>query len=314
MGRGVQGIALRGLHLHKRPQALGHIVDCDDAATGGHITADDLAVPVDIVDRTIQATGGPGNHLFERDVAITGNGRRRIVSALRLIVCHDLSGCVVGKEALAAGYAGDSENGPLAGRILHDRRLLALGGVLFHLSLKLGILFGFLLQHPVIVAYIRFVGVRIGKAACVNVAGGIAACGFVALVVPNVGLKRHKQAAGDLAGVVRDIGHHPLDVFLGDGVHLAQSCLGDCFLPQGVGVRAGGAGVGVAIEEAGCAIPIGIAQIHAVKLLARCHGRAVGIGLAGGGQPGRPAVGVCGRRNAGAGGGRCKCRGRQDGE
>ena len=221
---------------------------------------------------------------------------------------------MIGKEALAAGYTGDRKNGPLAGRILYDRRLLTLGGVLFHLGLKLGILIGLLAQHPVVVAHIGFVGIRIGKAACVNVARGIAACGFVALVVPDVGLQGHEQAAGDLAGVVRDIGHHPFDVFLGDGVHLAQAGLGDGLFPQSICIRAGGAGVGVAIEETGCAIPIGIAQVHAVKLFACGHGRTVGIGLAGRCQPGRPAVGVCGRRNAGAGGGRCKCRGRQNGE
>ena len=247
VGRRVQGIAIRSLYLHKRPQALGYIVDCDDAATGGHIAAHDLAVSVDIVEGTIQATGSPGNHLLKRDVAVTGNGGRRIVAAFRLIVRYHFAGCVIGEEALAAGYAGDCKNGPLAGRILHDRRLLTLGGVLFHLGLKFGILIGLLTQHPVVIAHIGLIGIRVGKAASINIAGGIAACGFVALVVPDVGLQGHEQTAGDLAGIVRNIGHHPFDVFLGDGVHLAQSCLGDCFLPQGVGVRAGGAGVGVAI-------------------------------------------------------------------
>ena len=74
-------------------------------------------------------------------------------------------------------------------------------------------------------------GIGVGKAARVNVTGGIAACGFVALIVPDVGLQGHEQAAGDLAGVVRDIGHHPFHIFLGDGIHLAQPGFGDGLFP-----------------------------------------------------------------------------------
>ena len=238
--------------------------------------------------------GSPGNHLLERDVAITGNGRRRIVTAFRLIVRHNLTGCVIGKEALAASGSGSGKNGPLARHVLHDGCLLALCSIFLDLFLKFRILLSFLRQHPVVIANIGFIGIGVGKTTGVNVTGGIAACGFVALVVPDVGLQGHEQTAGDLAGIVRDIGHHPFDVFLGDGVHLTQTGLGNRLFQQGIGIRAGGAGVGITIEETGSSVPIGIAEIHAIELPSGSHRRAVGIRLTGGGQPSRPEIGVCG--------------------
>ena len=255
--------------------------------------------------------GSPGNHLLERDVAITGNGRRRIVTAFRLVICHNLTGCVIGKEALAASGSGSGKNGPLARHVLHDGCLLALRGIFLDLFLKFRILLSFLRQHPVVIANIGFIGIGVGKATGINVTGCIAACGFVALMIPDIRLERHKQAAGDVAGIISDIGHHPLYILFDSGVHLAQSGLGNSFFPQGICVRASGAGVGIAIEEAGSSVPIGIAEIHAIELFSSSHRRAVGILLAGGGQPGRPEVGVCGCFDARSAAGSCQSGGGQ---
>ena len=314
VGGGVQGIPLRSFHLHECPQTLGDILYLDNAAVFGHITADDLTVAVDVEHSAIQTMGSPGNHLLERDVAITGNGRRRIVTAFRLIIRHNFTGCVIGKEALAASGSGSGKNGPLARHVLHDGCLLALRGIFLDLFLKFRILLSFLRQHPVVIANIGFIGVGVGKAAGINVTGGIAARGFVALVVPDVGLQGHEQTAGDLAGIVCDIGHHPFDVFLGDCVHLTQAGLGNSFFPQGICVRASGALVGVAVQKTGCPVPIGIAEIHAIELFSSSHRRAVGILLAGGGQAGRPEVGVCGCFDARSAAGSCQSGGGQQGQ
>ena len=83
MGCGVQSIALRGLLLHKGPQALGDVIDLDIPPAGGHIAADDLAVQIDVVDRAIQAAVGASGHLAEGDVAISG-WRGRLVRITRL--------------------------------------------------------------------------------------------------------------------------------------------------------------------------------------------------------------------------------------
>ena len=221
---------------------------------------------------------------------------------------------MIGKEALAASGSGSGKNGPLARHVLHDGCLLALRGIFLDLFLKFRILLSFLCQHPVVIANIGFIGIGVGKATGINVAGGIAACGFIALMIPDVGLQGHKQAAGDVAGIISDIGHHPLDVFLGDGIHLAQSGLGNSFFPQGICVRAGGTLVGVAVQKTGCPVPIGIAEIHAIELFSSSHRRAVGILLAGGGQAGRPEVGVCGCFDARSAAGSCQSGGGQQGQ
>ena len=69
-----------------------------------------------------------------------------------------------------------------------------------------------------------------------------------------------------------------------------------------------------AIEEAGSSVPIGIAEIHAIELFSSSHRRAVGIRLTGGGQPGRPEVGVCGCFDARSAAGSCQSGGGQQGQ
>ena len=173
---------------------------------------------------------------------------------------------------------------------------------------------GFLGQEPIHIAEVSLVGVTVGKAAGINVTGGIAARGFVALVVPDVGLQGHEQTAGDLARVVDNVGHHPLYILFGNGVHLAQSRTCDSGIPQSITVRAGGALVGVAVEKRSCPIAIRVAKIHTVELLACRRGRTIGIRLAGGGQPSGPEIGVCGGLDAHSAAGRCQCGGGQQGQ
>ena len=133
-------------------------------------------------------------------------------------------------------------------------------------------------------------------------------------MIPDIRLERHEEAAGDVALVVRNIGHHPLYILLSGGVHLAKTRTCNSGIPQGVTVRAGGALVGVAVQKTGRPIPIGIAEIHAVKLLACCRGRAVRIRLTGGGQAGGPEIGVSSCFDARSAAGRCQRGGGQQGQ
>ena len=123
---------------------------------------------------------------------------------------------------------------------------------------------GFLCQEPIHIAEVSLVGVTVCKATGVNVTRGIAACGFIALMIPDIRLERHEQAAGDIARVVDNVGHHPLYILFGNGIHLTQPRTCDSGIPQGITVRAGGAFVGVAVEKRSCPIAIRVAEIHAV--------------------------------------------------
>ena len=299
VGRGGQSIALRGLLLHKGPKPFGDIVDLDVSPAGGHIAAGDLAVQIDVIDSTVQAMVRTGDDLLEGDIGIPGRESRFLA---RLSRRHDFAVRMIGKKRLPPRHAGGGQHRPLGDLILHDGGVDALGGVFLHLGLQFRVLVGFLPQQPVVILNILVVGVRVGEASGVDVAAGIAACALIALVVPDVGLERHEQAAGDLAGVVSDIAHHPLDILLGDGVHLAQAGLGHRIIPQGVRVGSGGGAVGVGLQKALRAIAVGVTQVHAPELPSRCRGRAVGVGLPLGVEPGGPEVGVGHRGNAYAGG------------
>ena len=302
MGRRVQGVARRGLLLHKGPKPFGDVVDLNVAPAGGHIAADDLAVQVDVIDGPIQAPVRAGNDLLEGDVGIAGRGRRFLRVLSRLSGRYYLAVRVIGKKRLPPGHTGGGQHRPLGALILHDGGADALGGVFLDLPLEFRILIGLLAQQPVVILYILVVGVRIGKAASVDVAAGIAARRFIALIVPDVRLERHEQGAGDLAGVVGDVAHHPLDILLGDGVHLPQAGLGNSVIPQGVRVGPGGGAVGVGLQKTLRAVAVGVAQIHAVELPPGRRGRAVGVGLPVGIEPGGPEVGVFHRRDPHAGG------------
>ena len=221
------------------------------------------------------------------------------------------AGRVIVEKTLAALDAGFCENRPFCGIVLNDRSNRSLGGVFLDLLLELRILLGLLRQEPIHITKIGFISVGVGKTTGVNIAGGVPARGFVALMIPDISLERHEEAAGDVAGIINNIGHHPLYILFDSGVHLAQPRTCDSGIPQGVTVRAGGALVGVAVEERSGSIAIGISEIHAVKLLACRRGRAVGILLAGGGQAGRPEVGVCGCFDARSAAGGCQSGSRE---
>ena len=218
------------------------------------------------------------------------------------------AGRVIVEKTLAALDAGFRVDCPLCVFVFHNRGNDALGGVIFNLLLIFRIFLSFLRQKPVYIPKICFVGIGIGVTTGINVTRGIAACGFIALMIPNVRLQSHKQAAGDVALVVRDIGHHPFDVFSGDGIHFAKTRIRNSRIPQSVTVCSSGAFVGVRVQKTGCSKSVRIAEIHAVELFACCRGRAIGVLLSSGGQAGRPEVGVRCRLNACSTAGSCQCR------
>ena len=251
VGRGVQGIAFGSLYLHKGIERSRDSADCDIASARSHIAADDLAVTVDVEHGAIQTAGGAIRHLAEGDGTIAGRRLRvrgRIIPALGFIPNHQLSGEVAVEEGLAATDAGFGINSPFGAVILYHRGNHALGGVFLDLLLIGRILLGLLIQHPIDVAEIGFIGVRVGETAGIHLA---VTTGLHGLMVPDIGLKRHEQAAGDLALVVYDVGHHPLGVGQFLGVQFPEAALGEGGVEHTVSIFAGGAGVGIAVEE-GC--------------------------------------------------------------
>ena len=221
---------------------------------------------------------------------------------------------MIGKKRLPPGHAGGGQHRPLGVLVLHDRGVDALGGIFLDLPLEFGILIGLLAQEPVVILNVLVVGISVGKASGVDVAAGIAARRFIALVIPDVRLQGHEQAAGDFASVVGDVAHHPFNIFPGDGVHLPQAGLGHRVIPKGVRILSGGGAVGVGLQKALRAVAVGVAQIHAVELPPRRRGRTVGIGLPIGVEPCGPEVRVAHRRDPHTGGLRCHRRRGQERE
>ena len=304
---GVQGITLRSFHLHECPQALGDVLYLDNTAVFGHITADDPTITVDVEYGTIQTGIRSCNDFFEGDVRIAG---RRIIRLFRGRSLTDLqfAGRIVREKTLAAGHAGFGIDRPFCGLIFHHSSDDTLGSVVFDLLLIFRVFLGFLCQEPIHITEVSLVSVTVCKAAGVNVTRGIATCGFIALMIPDIRLECHEQTAGDIARVVDNVGHHPLYILFGNGIHLTQPRTCDSGIPQGITVRTGGAFVGVAVEKRSCPIAIRVAEIHAVELLACCRGRTVRIRLTGGGQPGRPEIGVCGGLDTRSAAGGCQSR------
>ena len=223
---------------------------------------------------------------------------------------------MVSEEGLPPGHAGGSQHRPLGALVLYNGGPDPLGCIFLDLPLEFCILIGLLAQDPVVILYILVIRIGVCEAAGVDVAAGIAARRFIALVVPDVRLERHEQAAGDLASVVGNVAHHPLDILLGDGVHLAQAGLGHRVIPKSVCVGPGGGAVGVGLKERLRAVAVGVAQVHAPELPSRRCGRAVGIGLPVRVEPCGPEVGIGHRRDPHTGGLRCHRRcgqQRQDG-
>ena len=308
VGRRVQREALRSLSLHEGPQSLGNIVYLDDSPIGRHIAANDLTVPIDVIDGAIQAPVCSCLHLLKGDVAIPSDRGIVRVTRLWVIIGNYFSCRMISRKCLSAGDAGGCQDRPFGAVILHNGGLDTLFSVFLYLCLQFRILVGFLTQEPVVIPHILVVGILIGEAAGIDVAGRVTARGLVALVVPDISLQRHEQTAGDLAGVVRNIGHHPLDVLLRDRIHLTKASLGDHFTPERISVCAGGRAVGIRLEEGLRSITIGITKVHTIELSACCGRRPVAVCLAGCGQAGRPEVWVRHRRDPNAGGLCCKSR------
>ena len=131
----------RSLCFYEAPQALGHIIDFDDATVFGHITADDLPVPVDVEYSAIQTGIRTRNDFFEGDVRIAGG---RTIRFSRLHLKRELSWRIVGKKALAARHAGFGVDRPLCGLVLNDRSDRSLCGVFLDLLMELRVLLGLL--------------------------------------------------------------------------------------------------------------------------------------------------------------------------
>ena len=130
-------------------------------------------------------------------------------------------------------------------------------------------------------------------------------------MIPHIGLCGHKQAAGDVTLIVHDIGHHPLEVFKLLGVQLTHAALRQRRFQDSVCVRAGGGGIGVAVQKAGRTPAVAIAAIHAVEHFTCCHRRLVAVRCPVMEQSRCPVVGIAGRLDTGSGTGSGKCGSRK---
>ena len=272
----------------------------------GHIAADDLTVAVNIKFCAIQTLGSTGGDLLQRDIACTGRGDIRFS---RLGGRGDqFSRRIIVKKTLAALYAGLCPYCPFCGVIFNNRSNDALCGVLLDLFLEGCVLLCFFGQHPVNIAKIGFVGIRVGVAAAVNISIALTLEG---LVIPHIGLCCHEEAAGNISLVIDDIGHHPLEVFELLSIQFSQATLRQGRFQNGIRIGSGGRGIGVAVQETGGSPAITITTIHAVEHFPRCHGRLIAVRRSVMEQASCPVICVAGRFDAGAGAGRCQCRGRQ---
>ena len=307
-GRGVCTEALRGLDLHKGPQAFCDILDFNDAAIHRHITTNDLTVAVDIEFRTIQATGGAGGYLFQSNVSVT---RRRLIRLIARSVGDEFPRRVVIKERLTALDTRLRIDRPFGSIIFDNGSDDALSSVFFDLLLEFCVFLGLLCQHPIDVAQVSLIGIRIGKASGIDIAVTLTLEG---LVIPHICLRGHKEATGDITLIVHDECHHPLEVFKLLGVEFTHAALRQRRLQDSIRIRACRRGIGVAVQET-CGSPaIAVATIKAVQQLACGHGRLIAVGSAVMEKPGCPIIRVAGGFNACARTGRSECCGRKQAE
>ena len=85
-----------------------------------------------------------------------------------------------------------------------------------------------------------------GVAACIAIPARFS---LVALMVPHIGLDRHKELTYIGCLAVIDVGHKPLDIGERRGVHLTKAAIGNGGLEHGVGIRIGSRSVGIRIKE-----------------------------------------------------------------
>jgi hypothetical protein len=142
-GRGIGAVACGCFGFHEGPQALGDVLDLNDAAVLGHAAADDLSIPIDVEYSAIQTLGRSCGNFLQGNVRIAS---RRTIRLSWLCGSSDqFSWCVISEEALAAFNAGFCENRQFCGIILNDRSNRSLGGVFLDLLLELRVLLGFFL-------------------------------------------------------------------------------------------------------------------------------------------------------------------------
>ena len=191
----------------------------------GHIASNDLPIKINAVTRTGQALQCACRSFLQRDLAFTTRGLLRLVG--HRLTRHEFARTIVVEERLILAVARDRKNRPLCTLILHDGRFNALCFICFDLLQKLGILSCLFCKKRVNKAQIQLVGVCVGVAARVAVSAGFA---LIGLVFPDIGLGRHKKLADVGILAVVEVGHHPLDIFDGHGIHLTEAAERKCRL------------------------------------------------------------------------------------
>ena len=239
-GRRVGAVALRGLGFHEGPQALGDVLDLNDATVFGHITADDLTVAVNIEFRAIQTTGRSCGNLPQRNISVPSR-RSRIITVLRFILYHQLTRTIIVEEGLVLAIARKSKYRPFCSIIFNYGGDLSSRCIFCDLTLKFGILPRLLRKHGVDEAQIQVIGVRVGITT--RISGAISGA-LIALMVPNISLHRHKELAYIGCFAVVDVGHEPLDIGERRRVHLAKAAVGNSGFENGIGVCIGSRGIG----------------------------------------------------------------------
>lgn len=247
----------------------------------------------------------PAATLLQRNIACTRRGNIRFS---RLRFKREFSRRVIVEKTLAALYAGLCPHCPFCGVIFNNRSNDALCGVLLDLFLEGYVLLCFFGQHPVNIAEIGFIGIRVGVTVAVNISIALTLEG---LVIPHIGLCCHEDATGNISLVIDDIGHHPFEIFKLLGIQFSQATLRQGRFQDSVRIGSGGRGIGVRVEERRSTPAVAVAAVHAIEHFPRCHGRLIAVGRSIVEQAGGPVVCVVGGLDAGTGAGRCQCRGRQ---
>ena len=242
-GRGVCTVPRGRFDFGKGPEALGNVFYLDDAAVFSHIAADNLTVTVDVEFCTVQPAGRSGSYLFQSNVSIT---RRRAIRIRLRSVDNEFSGSVIVEKRLIPAVARKGKHSPLCAIVLNNGRNYALLGICFDLTLECRVLLRLLREHPVDEIQVHFVGIGVGVAACIAIPARFS---LVALMVPHIGLDRHKELPDIRCLAVVDVGHEPLDIGKRRGIHLTKAAIGNAGFEHGVGIRIGSRSVGIRIKE-----------------------------------------------------------------
>ena len=306
--RGIDTVTVRCSGFHEAPKAGGGVLNIDLTLRIGNVAADDLPVEIDAETCTGETGCGSTGSFFQYDLANACRRCRFFSAASGLILSDQFAGTIIIEERLIFAIAGDCVHCPFCTLVLHNGCRLSLCSELFNLTLELGILLRLLLQKPVDEAQIQIIGVGVGVTARVAVSTGLA---FIGLVLPNVGLYRHKELADVGFLAVVEVGHHPLDILNGRGIHLAETAVRERQLQYGICICTGAGRPCKGIEVRRCCIVIAKSAIHAVHELAVHQRRAVAVRGTVGKQACAPICLVGGNFEAGTRVRRGKSRSRQ---